>query len=112
MRFPLLKDQLLHQLEHFSPVALSFVSDHHPSEFHALMRTFSSGKQQKPDQSGLLVRFNDAMGEVGIGTGRSMLLVGPRDDVGTILLVLLQSKDSVKIALGGPTQTNPVSLNR
>jgi len=104
MCFPLPEDELFHQLEGFFPIALSFVSNDDASKFNALMRTFSPREEQKPDHAARLSRFDDEMSQIWMGTRCSMLLSLPGDDTETILRVLLQLKDRIKVALRCPTQ--------
>ncbi len=104
MRFPLLEDDLLHELERFFPIAFSFVSNDDPPEFNAVMSTLSPCEKKKPDHAARLSRFDDEMGQIWIGTRFSMLLSFPGDDKGPILHVLLQSKDRIKVALCCPTE--------
>jgi hypothetical protein len=104
MRFPLLEDDLFHELERFFPIAFSFVSNDDAPAFNAVMSTLSPCEEKKPDHAARSSRFDDEMSQLWIGTRFSMLLSLPRDDKGPILRVLLQSKDRIQVALGCPTE--------
>jgi hypothetical protein len=64
MRFPLLKDDLLHQLERFFPIAFAFLGNDDAPEFNTVMRTFSPCEKKKSDHAARASRFDDEMGQI------------------------------------------------